>query len=162
MADKSTTGTCSSALFEEGQVLYFDPFHFNDAAGGQKPKYYIVLKKMADEMVLATLPTSKDFVPSAVEKVHGCLDRPEINFNCYYYPADYAVCTNGFGFPRETYVYGYRLQTHKTADFARLVAGGDTSISVMGSLTHEEYKAIVDCMKQSPAVKRVYRNALSM
>ncbi len=39
MADKSTTGTCSSALFEEGQVLYFDPFHFNDAAGGQKPKY---------------------------------------------------------------------------------------------------------------------------
>ncbi len=116
---------------------------------------------MADEMVLATLPTSKDFVPSTVEKVHGCMDRPEINFNCYYYPADYAVCTNGFGFPRETYVYGYRLQMHKTADFSRLVAGGDTSISIKGCLTDEEYKAIVDCMKQSPAVKRVYRNALS-
>lgn len=161
MVDNSFTEQSIDALFKEGHVLYFNPFHFNDATGGQKPKYYIVLKKMDDEIVLATLPTSKDFIPTAIEKVHGCLDYPDINFNCYYYPADYAVCTNGFGFPRETYVYGYRLQTHNTSDFASLVTGGETSISMMGCLNQEEYKAIVDCMKQSPAVKRVYRNVLS-
>lgn len=148
-------------LFEEGKVLYFDPYYFMDKVGGQKPKYYIVLKKLVDEVVLATLPTSKDFVPSTIEKVHGCMEHPEINFNCYYFAAGQAVCTNGFGFPVETYVYGYRLQTHRVADFAKLVIDGMTVITEKGQLTAEEYKAIIDCLRMSPAVKRVYRNALN-
>ncbi|MBQ0018942.1 MAG: hypothetical protein KBT39_00270 [Bacteroidales bacterium] len=149
-----------NGLFEEGKVLYFDPFYFKDKVGGQKPKYYIVLKKQADEVVLATLPTSKDFVPSTIEKAHGCIDHPEINFNCYYFAAGQAVCTNGFGFPVETYVYGYRLQTHRVADFVKQAADGETVITERGQLTDEEYRAIVDCLRMSPAVKRVYRNAL--
>lgn len=150
-----------NSLFEEGKVLYFDPFYFKDKVGGQKPKYYIVLKKQVDEVVLATLPTSKDFVPSTIEKVHGCIEYPEINFNCYYFAAGHEVCTNGFGFPVETYVYGYRLQTHRVADFVKQVADGETVITEKGQLTAEEYRAIVDCLRQSPAVKRVYRNALN-
>lgn len=150
-----------NSLFEEGKVLYFDPFYFKDKVGGQKPKYYIVLKKQVDEVVLATLPTSKDFVPSTIEKVHGCIEHPEINFNCYYFAAGHEVCTNGFGFPVETYVYGYRLQTHRVADFVKQVADGETVITEKGQLTAEEYRAIVDCLRQSPAVKRVYRNALN-
>lgn len=158
-----------NGLFEEGKVLYFDPFYFKDKVGGQKPKYYIVLKKLVDpstplrnqSVVLATLPTSKDFVPNTIEKVHGCMEHPEINFNCYYFASGQAVCTNGFGFPVETYVYGYRLQTHAVADFQKQVADGETVITEKGQLTAEEYRAIVDCLKQSPAVKRVYRNALN-
>lgn len=150
-----------NGLFEEGKVLYFDPFRFKDKAGGQKPKYYIVLKKMADEVVLATLPTSKDFVPSTIPKVHGCMEHPEINFNCYYFAAERAVCMNGFSFPMETYVYGYRLQTHVVADFVKLVADGETVITEKGQLMTEEYRALVDCLSQSPAVKRVYRNVLN-
>lgn len=150
-----------NGLFEEGKVLYFDPFYFKDKVGGQKPKYYIVLKKQVDEVVLATLPTSKDFVPSTIKKVHGCMEHPEINFNCYYFSAGQEVCTNGFGFPVETYVYGYRLQMHRVADFVKQVIDGETVITEKGQLTTEEYRAIVDCLKQSPAVKRVYRNALN-
>lgn len=149
-----------NGMFEEGKVLYFDPFYFRDLAGGQKPKYYIVLKKMENEVVLATLPTSKDFVPNTIEKVHGCIEHPEINFNCYYFSACQEVCTNGFGFPVETYVYGYRLQTHVVADFVKLMADGETVVSEKGQLTDEEYRALVDCLRMSPAVKRVYRNAL--
>lgn len=89
--------------------------------------------------------------------MHGA---PEINFNCYYYAAGRTVCTNGFGFPVETYVYGYRLQTHRVADFVKQVSDGETVITEKGQLTAEEYRAIVDCLRQSPAVKRVYRNAL--
>lgn len=153
MADKG--------LFEEGKVLYFDPFYFKDKVGGQKPKYYIVLKKLVDEVVLATLPTSKDFVPSTIEKVHGCMEHPEINFNCYYFAAGQSVCTNGFGFPVETYVYGYRLQTHVLADFEKQVEDGKTVISEKGQLTNEEFLAIVDCLRKSPAVKRAFRITLS-
>lgn len=150
-----------NGLFEEGKVLYFDPFFFKDKVGGQKPKYYIVLKKMADEVVLATLPTSKDFVPSTIEKVHGCMEHPEINFNCYYFAAERSVCTNGFGFPVDTYVYGYRLQTHRVVEFAKQIADGETVISEKGQLTADEYRALVDCLRLSPAVKRIYRNALN-
>lgn len=149
-----------SVLFEEGKVLYFDPFHFRDKAGGQKPKYYIVLKRLENEVVLATLPTSKDHVPGTIEKVHGCLEHPEINFNCYYFPAGCMVCTNGFGFPVETYVYGYRLQTHSVGDFLLEQEDGETVISEKGKLTDEEYLSLVDCLRLSPAVKRVYRKAL--
>lgn len=148
-------------LFEEGKVLYFDPFYFKDKVSGQKPKYYIVLKKFEAEVVLATLPTSKDFVPRTIEKVHGCMDYPKINFNCYYFAVGHEVCTNGFGFPAETYVYGYRLQKHSVADFVKQVTDGETVITEKGQLTAEEYKAIVDCLKESPTVKRVYRNALN-
>lgn len=58
----------NNVTFAEGEVLYFDPFLFKDAKGGSKPKYYIVLKNMNDNVVLATLPTSKDFVPSNLVK----------------------------------------------------------------------------------------------
>lgn len=150
-----------NGLFEDGKVLYFDPFYFKDKAGGQKPKYYIVLKKMADEIMLATLPTSKDFVPNTIKKVHGCMEHPEINFNCYYFAAGQEICTNGFGFPMETYVYGYRLQKHAVADFANQMANGETVISEKGQLMDVEFQAIVECLKKSPAVKRSYRNILS-
>lgn len=148
-------------LFEEGRVLYFTPFFFKDKVGGQKPKYFIVLKKLDQEVVLASLPTSKDFVPSSIEKVHGCIDHPNINFNCYFFAAGQKICSNGFCFPMETYVYGFRLQTHKIADFRVQAEKGETEITVKGQLMAAEYRAIVDCLKMSPAVKRGYRNVLN-
>lgn len=150
----------NDGLFKEGKVLYFTPFFFKDKDGGQKSKYYIVLKKLDQEVVLASLPTSKDFVPSSIEKVHGCIDHPDINFNCYYFAAGQKICSNGFCFPIETYVYGYRLQTHKIADFIMQAEKGETVITEKGQLVVEEYSAIVDCLKMSPAVKRGYRNVL--
>ena len=60
----------SDSRFQEGAILYFDPFIFSDG-GSPKPKYFLVLKVMDDACLLASLPTSKDFVPSTVEKIHG-------------------------------------------------------------------------------------------
>lgn len=148
-------------LFKAGKVLYFTPFVFKDKEGGKKPKYFIVLKKLDHEVMLATLPTSKDYIPSTIEKVHGCIEYPEINFNCYYFAAGQKVCSNGFCFPIETYIYGYRLQTHKIADLRMQVERGETEITEKGQLAKEEYRAIVDCLKMSPAVKRGYRNVLN-
>ena len=93
--------------FCEGAILYFDPFIFPDG-GKPKPKYFLVLKVLDDISLLASLPTSKDFFPSTVEKEHGCIERPDINFNCYYFDPNVVICDNGFAFPIETYVYGYR------------------------------------------------------
>ena len=58
-------------MFEEGNLLYFDPFLFKNGAT-PKPKFFIVLKNdINDEVILATLPTSKDHIPSDVAITSG-------------------------------------------------------------------------------------------
>jgi len=153
-------------LFEEGTILYFTPFLFSDGAL-PKPKYFLVLKRLCasdsevkDGVLLASLPTSKDFVPSAIEKVHGCIDKPEINFNCYYFEGGRSVCVNLFAFPVDTYVYGYRLQQFSVETFKKQEADGKTVIEEKGKLTDAEYEAVVKCLKGSSSVKRAYRRML--
>ena len=79
-----------------------------------KHKYFLVLKTMENEVTLASLPTSHDHIPSYMDKVHGCIDDDTINFNCYYFQEGMNVAYNedlqhDFAFPRDTYVYGYRI-----------------------------------------------------
>ena len=146
--------------FQEGAILYFDPFIFPDG-GNPKPKYFLVLKVMDDVCLLASLPTSKDFVPTTVEKIHGCIERPDIIFNCYYFDPNIVICDNGFAFPIETYVYGYRLQTFKLDKLLLQEITDETIIEECGVLTKDEYTAIIRCLSNSPAVKRAYRKVLS-
>ena len=47
--------------FLQGAILYFDPFIFLDG-GKPKPKYFLVLKRIDDILLLASLPTSKAVV----------------------------------------------------------------------------------------------------
>ena len=146
--------------FQEGAILYFDPFIFPDG-GKPKPKYFLVLKVLDDVCLLASLPTSKDFVPTTVEKIHGCIERPDINFNCYYFDPNIVICDNGFAFPIETYVYGYRLQTFKLDSLLLQEIADETVIEECGTLTEDEYAAIIQCLSHSPTVKRAYRKVLS-
>ena len=146
--------------FQQGAILYFNPFIFPDG-GAPKPKYFLVLKHVDDTLLLASLPTSQNHVPSTIEKRHGCLEHPEINFNCYFFDPSVAICDNGFAFPVETYVYGYRLQTFKLETFLLQEITEETVIKECGILTGEEYTAIIKCLSVSSAVKRAYRKLLS-
>lgn len=146
--------------FLQGAILYFDPFIFPDG-GSPKPKYFLVLKRMDDTLLLASLPTSKDHIPEYIEKRHGCIERPDINFNCYYFDPNVVICDNGFSFPIETYVYGYRLQTFSLDSLLLQEITDETIIEECGILTEDEYDAVIQCLSHSPAVKRAYRKVLS-
>lgn len=52
-------------MFKEGNLLKFKPFIFKNGAC-PKDKYFLVLKEMENTMILASLPTSKDHVPTDV------------------------------------------------------------------------------------------------
>ncbi len=146
--------------FCEGAILYFDPFIFPDG-GKPKPKYFLVLKVMDDVCLLASLPTSKDHVPETIEKIHGCIEHPEINFNCYCFDPSVVICDNGFSFPSETYVYGFRLQTFNLNDLLLQEVTDETTIEECGILTDGEYQALIHCLTNSPEVKRGYRKLLA-
>lgn len=45
-------------VFEEGNLLFFRPFLFKNGADPQD-KFFLVLKKMDGDILLASLPTSK-------------------------------------------------------------------------------------------------------
>ena len=146
--------------FQQGGILYFDPFIFPDG-GSPKPKYFLVLKHIDDTLLLASLPTSKDHIPEYIEKRHGCIERSDISFNCYYFDPSVVICDNGFSFPVETYVYGFRLQAFNLNNLLLQEVTNDTKIEVCGILTDDEYQAIIRCLTNSPEVKRGYRKMLA-
>jgi hypothetical protein len=145
--------------FEIGTILYFEPFIFGGDFAS-KNKYFMVLGQCDEQIILASLPTSKDFIPSNLPKVHGCIDSQSINFNCYYLSAGTPVCKNGFCFPVDTYIYGYRLQLFDWRDFESQQSSGKTSIQIKGRLTNQELNAILKCLLESASVKRTYKRII--
>ena len=118
------------------------------------------MKHTEETLLLASLPTSKDSIPATLQKQHGCIDDKNINFNCYYFDPNVVICQNGFSFPLETYVYGFRLKEFDSDIFIQQEKTGQTIIIEEGILTNEEYKAVIKCLSASRSVKRVYRRLL--
>lgn len=151
-------------MFEEGNVLYFNPFYFENG-NTPKPKYFLVLKNLGNNVVLASLPTSHDHIPSNIEKKHGCLDDYTINFNCYYFKERKNIAYNekdccDFSFPRDTYVYGYRISLFDKRKFDRQLSSSETILTYKGKLYTEEIKQLYECLRNSSSVKRKFRKML--
>lgn len=151
-------------MYDEGTILYFTPFIFPDG-GTPKPKYFLVLKCVDDEVLLASLPTSKDSVPSYLPKTHGCIDIQDINFNCYYFEGGRQIALDRnsnahFAFPIDTFVYGFRISTFNLHTFEEQEQAGVTRIEIKGTLYSEEYHALISCLKNSSSVKRKFRRLL--
>jgi hypothetical protein len=96
----------------EGDILYFDPFYFKNG-NSSKPKYFIVLKVMEGKSLLASLPSSLDFRPSASHSEHGSVEIPEASFNCYVFKSGQIITDNNWAFPRNTYVYGQQIDEYE-------------------------------------------------
>ncbi len=151
-------------MFEEGNILYFNPFYFEND-NKPKPKYFLVLKKMESNLVLASLPTSHDHIPYSMERKHGCIDDYTINFNCYYFKKGKEIAYNEykrceFFFPKDTYVYGYRITIFDKDIFDKQVKSSKTTLDYMGKLHKEEMEQLYKCLRNSSSVKRKFRKLL--
>lgn len=151
-------------MFEEGNILYFEPFYFENG-NKPKPKYFLVLKCIEDNIVLASLPTSHDHIPTSKKKEHGCIDDFTINFNCYYFKAKKDIAYNekdccDFSFPKDTYVYGYRISIFDKGTFDKQLASSETTMTYKGNLYPEEKKRLYECLRNSSSVKRRFRKLL--
>lgn len=151
-------------MFEEGNILYFNPFYFENG-NTPKPKYFLVLRNVEGNLVLASLPTSHDHIPGNKAKVHGCIDDDTINFNCYYFQGGKNIAYNeqedrDFGFPRDTYVYGYRIAFFDLDKFHEQIVAAETILTYKGKLYEDELSRIKECLRNSSSVKRVFRKLL--
>ena len=77
-------------MFKQGQLLKFTPFSFKNGAN-PKPKYFIVLGRLKEDVVIASLPTSKDHIPDTINIGSGCINDIERNVNAYIFSEDVLV-----------------------------------------------------------------------
>ena len=150
-------------MFEEGSLLFFRPFLFKNGANPQD-KFFLVLKRTEDNILLACLPTSKDHVPTDLEVNHGCLNIPERMFNVFVFLAGEKVASKEdgtpFTFDKNTFIYGANLDTYPTTRFDLQERMAQTSIEKIGILNECLFKELIACLSKSKMVKNKFRRML--
>lgn len=145
-------------MFLKGKLLRFDPFIFPDG-GKPKSKFFVVLNNDGEGVLLASLPTSKDHVPSDVVFKGGCLDMPERSINVFGFLPEQTV-TDKFSFPRPTFIYGSALRIYPQNEFTRQQSTGETMITDLGQIENTLFNSLLECLRNSPEVKRKYKKLL--
>jgi hypothetical protein len=143
---------------EAGLLLYITPFYFSN--GTSKNKYFIVLKKTSNGVLLISLPTSQDHIPIGIEKKHGCINNSEMLVSCYYFHPQNAITDNGFSFPLETYLYAEQVNEIGEDSFMKNYQFENIDFSVLGKINPEEFTAIINCLTNSPTIKNRYKREL--
>jgi hypothetical protein len=147
-------------MFKTGQVLYFTPFYFKDASPS-KPKYFIVLKVLdGGDVVLVSLPSSQRYLPSSVTVTHGCVEIPDACISCYIFEAKRPVTDGGWSFQLDTFLYGQYLDTYEVALLEEIYPIEGVDYEIIGKLTQQELRAVVQCFANSSSVKRKIKRLL--
>jgi hypothetical protein len=148
-------------MYSPGNVLYFSNFIFPNG-NPSKPKYFIILNSVGDEVVVASLPTSKDHIPSSLSKIHGCIHDDGMCVNCYYFEKDRLISECGtFGFPRDTYVYGEEVMDLAVDKLNQDYTEGK-DVEKLCRLTDLEFKSLVVCLSKSTRIKRKIKRYLPL
>ncbi len=147
-------------MFNEGNILYFTPFSFKNG-NPAKAKYFIVLKNIGNSIVLASLPTSKDFIPKMYEKNEGCIEVSEINMNCFVISPNkpITVCNKCFEFT--TFIYGFQIDSYELSLLNEIYPRKNVDYQVFGAMKSEFFNELIVCLKNSKSVKRKFVNLLS-
>lgn len=148
-------------MFEEGNLLLFHPFVFKNGAT-PKDKFFLVLGNIDGDLLLASLPTSKDHVPSDMEVKHGCLDLSERFVNVFVFVSgvEIAIRETGesFSFSKNTFVYGANLDIYNVSQLELQERLAQTNIELVGALMPEIFTELRECLSNSKMVKNKYRN----
>lgn len=141
-------------MFQEGELLRFSPFIFKN--GSQpKPKYFIVLGYIDNNVMMASLPTSQDHVPADVVVERGCVDIRERGVNAYVFnPAD--LVTPTFRFPLPTFVYGEQVDEYEQTYLDSM----NSVIEHLGVLDSQIFSDLKECLKRAVLIRRKYKALL--
>ncbi len=138
-------------LFLPRQIIYFTSFQFKY---GDKPKtkYFIVLANVDNKIIIASLPTRTNSVPSFITINHGCINLDERCYNSYLFEEQRIIGEKGFCFELSTFIYGDQVEDYELEQLdANYIEGVDYAI--LDLLTKGEFEAIINCFKNSNSVK---------
>lgn len=145
-------------MFDTGNVVYCKDFQFNNG-NDSKDKYFIILKRVEDKIIIGSLPTRKNKIPSFIDVEHGCINKDDHCFNCYLFQANKSICNTGFCFDLPTFIYGDEIDTYPVDIIESNYVEGQT-YAIQGKLHDVEYKSIIECILKSNSVKKKIQRAL--
>jgi hypothetical protein len=138
-------------VFLPGQIIYFNSFQFKNG-NTPKTKYFIILANIDDKIIIASLPTRTNTVPSFVTINHGCINIDERCYNSYLFEKDKVIGEKGFSFDMTTFVYGDQVEDYKLELLeANYIEGID--YIVIDRMIKTEFDSIINCFKNSNSVK---------
>lgn len=146
-------------MFIEGTIIYFDPFYFKNG-NTAKPKYFVILKNKDGQNIIASLPTRTDNIPKKDEIESGCIELPEINFNCYVISKTQVVTDCGKTFDFKTHIYGHQLDDYTIEYLKEIYPNENSDYQIWGKMKDEIFNSLIDCLKKSKSVKRKYKKIL--
>lgn len=139
-----------------GTILFLKDYQFND--GSSSDKILIVLcTNKNNTAFIYTLTTSKARLPQKLEK-HGCQESPETDISVYVFEADQVIGTkynesSQFSFDLNTFLF---LQENvievPILKLAPYISSG--RLSILGRLYSTVLKSLIECIDNSPLVKR--------
>ena len=148
-------------MFEEGTILYFNIFQFNDARATAKPKYFIALKNIGNNTLLAALPSSQKHLPFDLQATYGCIEIADSGIGCYVFQAATPVATNGYAFPMDSYIYGQHLDEYNAENITDLYPLENVDYVIKGQLSPDILTQLINCLKNSATVKRRFKRYLN-
>ncbi|MEX0995980.1 MAG: hypothetical protein WDZ45_02895 [Flavobacteriaceae bacterium] len=141
------------------EIVYFPNFIFKNGAT-PKAKFFIALKILDEEIIVVSLPTSKDFVPDNI-KVEGCIEYPDKCISCFCFLKNTVICKGtGFKFNVDTFIYSNSVDTYSLAKLIQHYPVQDIDYFIKGALS-EPYKTnLLNCLKNSHDLKRKIKKIL--
>lgn len=146
-------------MFEVRNIIYFDLFYFKNG-NAAKSKFFLILKNNKDQFVIASLPTSKNKIPSSEISNFGCIEYPELDFNCFTISKLTEVTENGKYFDLNTYVYGHEIDDYDINHLKQVYRQEGIDYIIWGKMKEDLYNDIIFCFKNSKSVKRKYKRVL--
>lgn len=146
-------------MLEEGNIIYFDPFYFKNG-NTAKPKYFIILKNDENQNIIASLPTRKDFVPEKEESKIGCIELPEINFNCFVISDTIIITDCGKKFDFKTHIYGHQIDSYEISILKEVYPTEGTDYEIWGKMKSNIFTSLIDCLKNSNSIKNKFKRIL--
>lgn len=141
------------------EILYFPNFIFKNGAT-PKAKFFITLKNLNGEIVVVSLPTSKDFVPDNI-KIEGCIEYPDKCISCFCFLKDKVICNGtGFKFSVDTFIYANSVDTYSLAKLTEYYPIKDIDYFIKGTLSEPYRTHLLKCLKNSHDLKRKIKKIL--
>ena len=131
-------------MLQPRNILYFDPFYFKNG-NTAKAKYFLVLKIIDVKVVIASLPTSKDHVPSYHPVSDGCIELPSVNFNCFVVSESTKITECEKCFPRKTFFYGQHIDDYDVKLMKELYPLENTNYIIWGKMKEDLFKNLICC-----------------
>ena len=119
------------------------------------------MKRINNEVVLASLPTSKDHIPNIDNLKDGCIEIPGANLNCFVITAQTCVTECGKHFTQNTFLYGHLIQEYGISHMYELYLFENVDYQIWGKMNEILYRKLIACFLHSKSVKRKYRAILA-